>query len=91
MTSGDRLEFKSSNKATAHGGQMAINALAGEYGLWKRVRTDARLDPRTHKGKGFDPVIYVAACALSSFWKTCSSPRRVSMVPIRSLVSPFKR
>lgn len=40
---------------------MAVNALAGEWGLWDRVRNDPRLDPRTHKRKGYDPVIYVAA------------------------------
>lgn len=56
-----QIEFKCSKRATVHGGQMAVNALAGEWGLWDRVRNDPRLDPRTHKHKGYDPVIYVAA------------------------------
>ena len=59
------IEFRPSSKATAHGGQMAVNAVAGEFGLWERVRNDPRLDPRTHKGKGFDPVVYVAALLFS--------------------------
>jgi hypothetical protein len=59
------IEFRPSTKATAHGGQMAINAVAGEFGLWDRVRNEPRLDPRRHKGKGFDPVVYVTALLFS--------------------------
>ena len=55
------IEFHPSSRATAHGGQMAINAVAGEFGLWQRVREEPALDPRTHKGKGYDPVVYVTA------------------------------
>jgi len=44
---------------------MAIKALAGEFGLWERVRNEPRLDPRKHKGKGFDPMVYVTALLFS--------------------------
>ena len=46
------IEFHPSSRAIAHGRQMAINAVAGEFGLWQRVREEPALDPRTHKGKG---------------------------------------
>jgi len=59
------IEFRPSTQATAHGGQMAINAVAGEFGLWQWVRNEPRLDPRTHKGKGFDPIVYVTALLFS--------------------------
>ncbi|MBN2783760.1 MAG: hypothetical protein JXR25_02945 [Pontiellaceae bacterium] len=44
---------------------MAINAVAGEFGLWDRVRKDARFDPRKHKGKGLEPVVYVTSLLFS--------------------------
>lgn len=44
---------------------MAINAVAGEFGLWDRVRNEPCLDPRKHTGKGFDPVVYVTALLFS--------------------------
>lgn len=59
------IEFRPSNRATAHGGQFGINGLAHEFGLWDRVKRDPRLDPRTHRGKGFDPCVYVAAFLFS--------------------------
>jgi hypothetical protein len=55
------IEFRPSSQATAHGGQMAINAVAGGFGLWQRVRNEPRLDPRIHTGKGYDSVVYVTA------------------------------
>jgi hypothetical protein len=59
------IEFRPSNRATAHGGQFGMNGLAHEFGLWDRVKKDRRLDPRTHCGKGFDPCVYVAAFIFS--------------------------
>ena len=55
-----QVEFRSSDRATAHGGQLALNALWKHFGLWERVKRARALDPRTHKGKGYDPVVYVA-------------------------------
>ena len=37
-----------------------MEALLAEFGLWRRVKSEARLDPRKHKGKGYDAVVYVA-------------------------------
>ena len=55
------IEFRPSTKATAHGGQMAVAGLLGEYGLWEKLKAYPRLDPRTDKHKGFDVAVYVAA------------------------------
>jgi len=54
------LQFKSSEKATVHGGQLAIVAVLEHFGLKKRVRAHKALDPRTDKHKGYDPEVYVA-------------------------------
>lgn len=56
-----KIEFRPSEQATAHGGQMAVNALAEEFGLWERIRQEVDLDSRTHKGKGYDPEVVIAA------------------------------
>ena len=39
--------------------------MTGEFGLWKRVREEPALDPRTHKGRGYGPVVYVTALLFS--------------------------
>lgn len=54
------LQFKSSEKATVHGGQLAIVAVMERFGLKRRVRAHKVLDPRTDKHKGYDPEVYVA-------------------------------
>ena len=55
------VEFRPSAQATAHGGQLAVAALAREYGLWTKVKAQPALDPRTDQHKGFEPMVYVAA------------------------------
>lgn len=55
------IEFRPSRRATAHGGQIAVNALANEMGLWERIAKESSLDGRKHKGKGYDPAVYMAA------------------------------
>ena len=60
------LEFRDSRRASAHGGQLAIAALLEEFGLPERVRAERALDPRTHLGKGFTPLVYVTQL-LASF------------------------
>lgn len=55
------IEFADSQQATAHGGQMAVVALAREYGLWDKLKSYPDLDPRTDKHKGYDVSVYVAA------------------------------
>ncbi|MBW2108978.1 MAG: hypothetical protein JRI36_09980 [Deltaproteobacteria bacterium] len=60
------IEFRPLTKATAQAGSDgAINAVAGEFGLWERVRNETRLDPHKYKGKRFDPVVYVTALLFS--------------------------
>jgi hypothetical protein len=53
------VEFRDWRQASAHGGQLAITALLEEFGLTERVRREPALDPRTHRGKGFGPEVYV--------------------------------
>jgi len=55
-----QVEFRPSEQATAHGGQLAVNALFEQFGLWRRVQQAPALEVRQHKGKGYDPVVYVA-------------------------------
>ena len=57
---GFELRLLTSEKASAHGGQLAVEALFGEFGLWAKVRQLRALDKRKHLGKGYDPVVYVA-------------------------------
>src|SRR5512139_2385443 len=60
------LEFRDWRQASAHGGQLAIAALLEQFGLKERVGRERALDPRTHRGKGFAPLVYVTQ-ALYSF------------------------
>lgn len=53
------VEFRDAHRASAHGGQLAIAALIEEFGLAERVAAQRALDPRTHRGKGFAPLVYV--------------------------------
>ena len=53
------VEFRDWQEASVHGGQLALAALLEEFGLKERVAGEPALDPRTHKGKGFDPLVYV--------------------------------
>ena len=60
------VEFRDSQRASVHGGQLADAALLEQFGLKERVAREPALDPRTHVGKGFDPLVYVTQ-ALHSF------------------------
>lgn len=55
------IEFRPSDQATAHGGQMAVAGIVREYELWKKLKNYPALDPRTDKHKGFDVAVYVGA------------------------------
>jgi len=59
------LRFEPSEKATVHGGQLAVAAVLERFGLKKRVKAERALDPRTAKGKGYDPVVYVTGILFS--------------------------
>jgi hypothetical protein len=57
-----RLHFQltNSNQATAHGGQVLVDALCRRFDLWKRLDNAPSLDPRKRTSTGFAPVAIVA-------------------------------
>ena len=55
---------------------MAVVGLAGEYGLWEKLKDYPALDPRTDKHKGFDVAVYVAAFVFGF----CSGAKSISDV-----------
>lgn len=55
-----RFEFAPSKRQSVLGGLPAIEALAQQFGLWKKVRQLPGLDPRQRKGRGFGPDAVVA-------------------------------
>src|ERR1019366_6281259 len=54
------LQLTNSNQATAHGGQVLVDALCRRFGLWKRLHQEPSLDPRQRTGAGFSPVANLA-------------------------------
>ena len=56
--SGLDLRLLPFQEASVHGGQLAAEALFGEFGLWAKVRQLRARDKRKHLGKGYDPVVY---------------------------------
>src|SRR5512136_2836162 len=53
------VEFRDWRQASVHGGQLAVAALLEQFGLKARVEGEPALDPRTHRGKGYEPLVYV--------------------------------
>jgi hypothetical protein len=53
------VEFRDSYQPSVHGGQLAVAALLEEFGLAERIEREPALDPRTHRGKGYTPLVYV--------------------------------
>src|SRR5437899_2974489 len=54
------IEFCDPQTASVHGGQLAVAGLLEQFGLNERVEGEPALDPRTHTGKGYTPLVYVA-------------------------------
>jgi Transposase DDE domain group 1 len=54
------LEITNSAKATAHGGQVLVDALCRRAGLWQRIHEEPSLEVRKRTGAGFSPVAIVA-------------------------------
>ena len=54
------LEITNSDQATAHGGQVLIDALCRRAGLWQRIHDEPSLEVRKRTGAGFSPVAVVA-------------------------------
>ena len=55
-----RLQVTNSEQASAHGGQVLVEALCQRFDLWRRLRQCQHLDPRVHKDQGFAPEAVVA-------------------------------
>jgi len=54
------LQLTNSNQATAHGGQVLVDAFCRRFGLWKLIHDEPSLDPRKRTGAGFSPVANAA-------------------------------
>ena len=50
------LQLTNSDQATAHGGQVLVDALCRRFGLWQRVHDEPSLELRKRTGAGFSPV-----------------------------------
>jgi len=51
--------------ATSHGGQLVVDALAKDFGLWDKIRKAPFIDPRRDKSRGFSPEAIVAQFVFS--------------------------
>jgi len=54
------LQISNSDQATAHGGQVLVDALCRRAGLWKRIHDEPALEVRKRTGAGFSPVAVLA-------------------------------
>jgi hypothetical protein len=55
-----RLQLTNSEMASAHGGQVLVEAMARRLGLWEHIKACPSLDPRKRSDRGFAPVALVA-------------------------------
>lgn len=55
-----RLQLTNSEQASAHGGQVLVEAMCQRFGLWQRLHACPHLDPRKRKDQGFTPQSNVA-------------------------------
>ena len=54
------LQITNSDQATAHGGQVLVDALCRRARLWQRIHDEPSLEVRKRTGAGFSPVAVVA-------------------------------
>jgi hypothetical protein len=54
------LQLTNSHQATAHGGQVLVDALCRRAGLWQRIHNEPCLEVRKRTGAGFAPVANLA-------------------------------
>mgnify|MGYP000259447477 CR=1 FL=1 len=52
--------IEEAHDSTAHGGQLVVDAVAKEFGLWEKLRRSSVLDHRKDKSRGFSPDAIVA-------------------------------
>lgn len=60
-----KLELTGHGKATAHGGQILLDAFCRRFNLWERLAKIPGLDPRTRKGAGYDAEALAAQLIFS--------------------------
>lgn len=54
------LELTNSDHASAHGGQVLVDALCRRFDLWRRIQQEPALDPRQRQNVGFTPAAHIA-------------------------------
>jgi hypothetical protein len=54
------LRLTNSDQASAHGGQVLVDALCRRFDLWQRLQREPALDPRRRQSVGFTPAAHVA-------------------------------
>jgi hypothetical protein len=52
------VAFLPATQASVHAGQLALQALFGQFGPWEKIRQAPALDPRIQSRKGIDPGVY---------------------------------
>lgn len=57
--------IEEAHDSTAHGGQLVVDAVAKEFGLWEKLRRSSVLDHRKDKSRGFSPDAIVAQLIFS--------------------------
>ena len=62
------LQLTNSDQATAHGGQVLVDALARRFGLWKRIQEESQLEVRKRLGAGFSPAIRSSSKRRAGYW-----------------------
>ena len=55
-----RFQFVVAKKESTLGGLPALEALAQQFGLWKKIRALPAIDPRTRTTRGYSPELIVA-------------------------------
>jgi hypothetical protein len=59
------LHLTHSDHASAHGGQVLVDALCRRFDLWQRLQKEPSLDPRQRQNIGFSPAAIVAQLVFS--------------------------
>jgi hypothetical protein len=52
--------LEDAKQATSHGGQLAVDAIAKDFGLWKKIAAVGAMDRRKDKKRGFAPEAVMA-------------------------------
>ena len=59
------LILQDAKSSTAHGGQLIVDALARDFGLWEKIRAMEVFDPRKDRSRGFSPEVILAQLIFS--------------------------